>query len=196
MYMVRPTMEPVKSPVSFCFIFAGSSQLLVGPASSLLREQMKVRSSTRATSAGSDRTRTLFGRFAGSRGIAVPVRVINRRIAWYSSGEPSHQCTRSGLHNFATSSTHRASLGCLWSWAAVSTSIVVLAIVYLPVASCGLQDHARKPCDENGRRVVCATRRAENQLSLPPPHPDAQASVRRSAKTFRDPCLRPIPART
>ena len=30
-----------EQPVSFCFIFAGSSQLLVGPASSLVREQIK-----------------------------------------------------------------------------------------------------------------------------------------------------------
>ena len=54
-YMVRPRMEPVKS----CFIrlrmTKGSSQLLVGPALSLEREQMKVRSSTRATSVGTER---------------------------------------------------------------------------------------------------------------------------------------------
>ena len=79
--MVRPTMEPAKSSESFCFILAASSQLLVGPASSLVREQMKVRSSTRATSAGSERTSTLLGRFAGSSGMAVPVRIINRSIA-------------------------------------------------------------------------------------------------------------------
>jgi len=39
------------------FIWVGSSQLLVGPASFLLREQMNVRLSTRATSRGSDRDR-------------------------------------------------------------------------------------------------------------------------------------------
>ena len=38
-------------------IFAGSSQLLVGPASSFVFEQMKVRSSTRATSLGCERAR-------------------------------------------------------------------------------------------------------------------------------------------
>ena len=89
--MVRPTMEPANSPDSFCFIFAGSSQLLVGPASSLVREQMKVWSSTRATSAGSERTSKLFGRFAESSAIAVPVRTSSRSIDWYSSAEPSHQ---------------------------------------------------------------------------------------------------------
>ncbi len=40
--MVRPTIEPANIPASFCFIFAGSSQLLVGPASSWVREQIKV----------------------------------------------------------------------------------------------------------------------------------------------------------
>ena len=44
-------------PVSFFFISSGSTQLLVGPASSGLRQQMNVRSSTRATSAGSERHR-------------------------------------------------------------------------------------------------------------------------------------------
>ncbi len=79
--MVRPAIEPANSPVSFCFIFAGSSQLLVGPASSLVREQIKVLSSTRATSAGSDRTSTLFGRFAAFSGIAIPLRIRNCSIA-------------------------------------------------------------------------------------------------------------------
>src|ERR1039458_8400713 len=72
-YMVRPRMEPLKSCFirlrmtkgssqqveKQCFIrlrmTKGSSQLLVGPALSLEREQMKVRSSTRATSVGTDR---------------------------------------------------------------------------------------------------------------------------------------------
>ncbi len=53
-YMVRPLMQPLKRPRSFFFISKGSSQLLVGPAPSLEWEQMKVRSSTRATSLGSD----------------------------------------------------------------------------------------------------------------------------------------------
>ena len=39
-YMTRPVIAPVNNPRSFCFIFAGSSQLLVGPASSWVREQM------------------------------------------------------------------------------------------------------------------------------------------------------------
>ena len=56
-YIVRPTMQPLKRPFSISRISAGSRQLLVGPASSSVSEQMKVRSSTRATSAGSERAR-------------------------------------------------------------------------------------------------------------------------------------------
>jgi hypothetical protein len=59
-YIVRPRMLPAKSagvpsgwPVcSSARICSGAIQLLVGPASSCLAEQMKVRSSTRATSLG------------------------------------------------------------------------------------------------------------------------------------------------
>ena len=53
-YMVRPFMEPLKRPSRVWRISAGSRQLLVGPASISFSEQMKVRSSTRATSPGSE----------------------------------------------------------------------------------------------------------------------------------------------
>ena len=49
-YMVRPFMAPVYSFFSLAYISWGSIQLLVGPASSCFLQQMKVRSSTRATS--------------------------------------------------------------------------------------------------------------------------------------------------
>ena len=60
-YIVRPRMQPANSggvpsawPVcSKARISAGAIQLLVGPASSFSSLQMKVRSSTRATSLGS-----------------------------------------------------------------------------------------------------------------------------------------------
>src|SRR5262249_4522259 len=55
-YIARPFIAPANSWVSAAFISAGSRQLFVGPASSRSREQMKVNSSTRATSAGSERT--------------------------------------------------------------------------------------------------------------------------------------------
>ena len=53
-YIVRPRMEPAKSVLSVSRISLGSRQLLVGPASISFVEQMNVRSSTRATSPGSD----------------------------------------------------------------------------------------------------------------------------------------------
>src|SRR5437899_1877903 len=125
-------MVPVYRPRRTSFIFAGSSQWLVGPASSCVREQINVRSSTRATSAVFDRTRMLLGRFSGSSQIAVPDKVISRSIDWYSSREPSHQCTRSGLQSWVTSSTQRASFGFFGAPLAVSTSNVRLAIRKYP----------------------------------------------------------------
>ncbi len=56
-YMVRPRIEPRKTPCSpekTARISAGAIQWFVGPASSSFSEQMKVRSSTRATSVGSE----------------------------------------------------------------------------------------------------------------------------------------------
>src|SRR5438093_2155435 len=55
-YIVRPLMEPVKSSVSRRLIRVRSFQLLLGPASSWVLEQIKVRSSTRATSTVVERT--------------------------------------------------------------------------------------------------------------------------------------------
>ncbi len=54
-YMVRPRMEPAKTPLRVARISSGATQLFVGPASSSRSEQMNVRSSTRATSPGSER---------------------------------------------------------------------------------------------------------------------------------------------
>jgi hypothetical protein len=53
-YMVRPRIAPLKISPKVARISAGAIQLLVGPASSSLSEQMNVRSSTRATSVGSE----------------------------------------------------------------------------------------------------------------------------------------------
>src|ERR1700712_5153873 len=65
-YIVRPRMHPRYSSVMTDFISAGSIQLLVGPASASSTEQMKVRSSTRATSRGSEAHQNEFG-FASRR---------------------------------------------------------------------------------------------------------------------------------
>ena len=108
-YMVRPCIEPANRPVSRFRVSSGSRQLFVGPASSLLREQMNVNSSTRATSAGSERTKMLLGRLFGSSRIAVPARIMCRSMAWYSAGEPSHHTTCSGRHIAAVSWTQACS---------------------------------------------------------------------------------------
>jgi len=52
-YIVRPFIAPAYSEFNSARISLGSRQLLFGPASSRLVEQMYVRSSTRATSPGS-----------------------------------------------------------------------------------------------------------------------------------------------
>jgi hypothetical protein len=54
-YIVRPVMEPANSFRSLARISNGLTQLFVGPAAFFEYEQMKVRSSTRATSLGSER---------------------------------------------------------------------------------------------------------------------------------------------
>ena len=71
-YIVRPAMQPSNSSCRITFISAGSIQLFVGPASSLVLAQMNVRSSTRATSLASERARKLFGRRSSSSLMNVP----------------------------------------------------------------------------------------------------------------------------
>ena len=66
-----------------------STQLLVGPASSLFGVLMYVRFSTRATSLGSERNRKLFGRCAS--GVAIPDATIPAISRSYSAWLPSHQ---------------------------------------------------------------------------------------------------------
>ena len=56
-YIVRPRMQPAKSRCIVARISSGATQLFVGPASSSRSLQMNVRSSTRATSDGSERAR-------------------------------------------------------------------------------------------------------------------------------------------
>jgi len=112
-YIVRPRMQPANSPFSVERISAGSIQLLVGPASCAVSVQMKVRSSTRATSEGSDQARYEFGRFTGFRRRSVPARTISSQSRSDSCTEPSHQTTRSGSVNRAIVSTHSTSFLCL-----------------------------------------------------------------------------------
>src|SRR5215217_5275895 len=108
-YIVWPRMLPRNFSVSSARISSGSCQLFVGPASSGLAEQMNVRSSTRATSLGSDSARYEFGRLKSLSRSNVPVSTMCWAIRSYSSAEPSHQCTASGDVSAATSSTHCSS---------------------------------------------------------------------------------------
>ncbi len=96
-YIVRPRIEPLNSSLRTSRISAGSRQLLVGPASSSRSEQMKVRSSTLATSSGSERARYEFGRFASESFSKVPLSTSSWQRRSYSSAEPSHQWIDSGL---------------------------------------------------------------------------------------------------
>src|SRR4051812_29292681 len=90
-YIVRPRMQPTSRLPSVARISSGATQLLVGPASSLVAEQMNVRSSTRATSEGSERQRYELGRFASLSLMKVPLLTISAHSRSYSSCEPSHQ---------------------------------------------------------------------------------------------------------
>ena len=104
-YIVRPCIEPPKSSISVVRISSGSRQLFVGPASSSRGEQMNVRSSTRATSPGSERARKEPGRFCSESFVNVPASSSVWQSCSNSSCEPSHQCTSRGSVSAATSST-------------------------------------------------------------------------------------------
>ena len=110
-YIVRPRMHPSKISANVSRISAGATQLLVGPASCSRSEQMNVRSSTRATSPGSDTHQKLFGRSSGLSLVNVPLSTSREVSRSHSSGEPSHQTTASGLVSFAISRTQAASSG-------------------------------------------------------------------------------------
>jgi len=90
-YKVRPRIEPLNKPDNLVRISAGASQLLVAPASSCFSEQMKVRSSTRATSVGSEQARYEFGRKVSLSLRKVPAATNSPHSRAYSSSEPSHQ---------------------------------------------------------------------------------------------------------
>ena len=93
-------------------LFCETEVLDVKPSSSRC-EQMNVRSSTRATSVGSDSARYEFGRFASDRRSNVPASTRTWHSRSYSSAEPSHQWTRSGCVSAAISSTQARSFAWL-----------------------------------------------------------------------------------
>ena len=90
-YIVRPFIAPLKSWFISSRISSGGRQLLLGPASSSVSAQMKVRSSTRATSDGSDQARYEFGRLASESFWKVPASTSSWQRRSYSSADPSHQ---------------------------------------------------------------------------------------------------------
>ncbi len=96
-YIVRPRMQPSKIWANVWRISSGAIQLLVGPASSSRSEQMNVRSSTRATSLGSEAQRKLFGRSRGFSRVKVPLSTSRLVICSHSACEPSHRTMSSGL---------------------------------------------------------------------------------------------------
>src|SRR3712207_7148922 len=86
------------------FISPGSIQLLVGPASASSTEQMKVRSSTRATSLGSEAHQNELGFF--SRRGKVPASTSCWVSRSHSSSLPSTHTTRSDRKSTRLNSSH------------------------------------------------------------------------------------------
>ena len=129
-YMVRPRIEPWNSPVSSSRISSGSLQLFVGPASCSFAEQMNVRSSTLATSPGSERARYEFGRFASDSRSNVPASTSCRQRSSYSSAEPSHQWTSSGCVSSVTCSTQASRFW--WAVGAVVACVTGLWVSLCP----------------------------------------------------------------
>src|SRR4029453_15532333 len=103
--IVRPRIQPANSFWSRARISDGSSQLLVGPASASRSEHTKVRSSTRATSPGSDAAQYEPGRLAGSSSTSVPASSSCLLSSSASSSVPSNQWTESGSQRATISFT-------------------------------------------------------------------------------------------
>ena len=159
-YMVRPRMQPSKISANVWRISAGAIQLLVGPASSSASEQMNVRSSTRATSPGSEAHQKLFGRSFGFSRVKVPCSTSKLVSLSHSSFEPSHQTTSSGLVSSAMPCTQLASSGRLVSAGSSIRSALNIAI------------SLHKPTSTAAHRV------RSQDLAPPPPRP-AQSHHRR-----------------
>src|SRR5579875_1469202 len=149
-YIVRPRIAPSNSSRSRARISWGSRQLFVGPASASRCEQMKVRSSTRATSPGSDSARYEFGRLASASFWKVPPSTSVCASWSYSSAVPSHQWISSGCVSAATSSTHpfnRAWLVRTW-WRGVVWDMSYHALLGVRIAQLAY------PCGWDRRRVA------------------------------------------
>src|SRR3954449_4514046 len=156
-YIVRPAIDPRYRSVMSAFICAGAIQLLVGPASFSSTEQMKVRSSTRATSDGSEAAWKEFGFLAGSSWVKVPAATRASVSSVHSSSEPVHHWMRSGVVSSATWETKSempwwvvGAVGRAW----VSAVISDLSLSYVAVATALRSEWATGPsCD--GVNVKC-----------------------------------------
>lgn len=120
--MVRPLMAPSKTPLRVWRISEGSTQLLVKPASRSFSEQMKVRDSTRATSAGSENAAKEFGKSGLVSRVRVPASTSSSVSRVCSSSDPSTQWMRSGVVSWAISVTKSRSL-----WLSVGASAAIVA---------------------------------------------------------------------
>src|ERR1700733_1516328 len=105
-YIVRPFIEPSKSLPSLAYASSGAIQLFVGPASSFVLVQMKVSCSTRATSFGFERCKWQPGSLLWLSGVKMPAAIASSVRRFFSSSDPSHQTTLSGLVSAAISVTH------------------------------------------------------------------------------------------
>src|SRR5674476_1313904 len=90
------------------FIWSGAIQLLVGPAFFSSTEQMKVRSSTRATSEGLEAQWKELGLMSSLRRVNVPAATSPSVSVFHSSSEPVTHEMRSGVVSAATSDTQAA----------------------------------------------------------------------------------------
>src|SRR5271166_456968 len=133
-YMVRPAIAPRNSSVITVFMSMGSIQLLVGPASEESWEQMKVRSSTRATSSGSDVHQKELGFFDSATKVPLSTRsVVSLR---HSRSEPSHQTTVSGVVRSATVWTQ--SMTALAVVGALSRPVMLAVVMMIVLGDVGI----------------------------------------------------------
>ena len=105
-YIVRPRMQPSNSARRRAFISRGSTQLLVGPASSLriAADEGAVLDPRHVRGIGAGQEAA--GALVGSSGTSVPPPTSSPHSRRYSCSEPSHQTMRCGRVRFATSITH------------------------------------------------------------------------------------------
>src|ERR1700694_93470 len=134
-YIVRPAIAPRYSSVITVFMSTGSIQLLVGPASDCSCEQMKVRSSTRATSSGSEAHQNEFVLRDSRTKVPLFTRSVVRRR--HSSSEPSHHTTSSGVVSAATSSTQAMIAACVVGGVACPDTVGVVMRISLGVIGGG-----------------------------------------------------------